>query len=189
MLARFHSAGNDATSLSRIEYWARARELIHQFPYFGIGYYNWIPYYRAHFFDASLYWRVEEAHNTYLQMGAELGYSGLAIFISMVLCSFWVNGRSAALSKREGFEFLRGMSIAMNAAGVSLVLASNFLTAFFLPNYWIHFALTVCVHTAVRKKIAAVEAGHGVAPGPDQSQETVPLMRPGLTVIRRTKRA
>ena len=188
MLARFHSAGNDATSLSRIEYWARARELIHQFPYFGIGYYNWIPYYRAHFFDAALYWRVEEAHNTYLQMGAELGYSGLAIFIIMVLCSFWVNARSAALSKREGFEFLRGMSIAMNAAGVSLVLASNFLTAFFLPNYWIHFALTVCVHTAVRKKIAAVEAGHGVAPGPDQPQETVPLMRPGLTVIRRTKR-
>ncbi len=189
MLARFHSAGNDATSLSRIMYWTKARELLHEFPFFGVGYYNWIPYYRAHFFNPKLYWRVEEAHNTYLQMGAELGYCGLALFIAMVLYSFWVNGRSVALSKREGFEFLRSISIAMNTAGVGLVVATNFLTAFFLPNYWIHFALTVCVHNAVRKKIAAVAAGQALAAGPDQPEAPTPIMRPGLTVIRRPKRA
>lgn len=156
-LARFHSAGDDPTSLSRIAYWAKARELMQEFPYLGIGYYNWIPYYRAHFFDPARYWRVEEAHNTYLQMGAELGYTGLSIFVVMVVTSFCVNARSAKLAKRDGFEFLRAVAIGMNAAGVGLLLASNFLTAFFLPNYWIHFALTVCVSTAVRKKIAALE--------------------------------
>jgi putative inorganic carbon (hco3(-)) transporter len=188
-LARFHAAGNDPTSMTRMTYWTHARELLHQHPWFGVGYYNWIPYYRDHFYDPKLYWRVEEAHNTYLQMGAELGYCGLVIFILMVLCSFAVNARSAALAKREGFEFLRAISIAMNAAGVSLVLASMFLTAFFLPNYWIHFALTVCVSTAVRKKIAAVEAaGDEVVSGPAEPQVALP-MRPGLTVIRRTKRA
>jgi O-antigen ligase len=189
-LARFHAAGNDPTSLSRITYWAHAREMIHQYPFLGAGYYNWIPYYRSHFFDPTLYWRVEEAHNTYLQMGAELGYTGLAIFIAMVLCSFAINARSARLAKREGFGFLRGLAIGMNAACVALVLASNFLTAFFLPNYWIHFALTVCVATAVRKKIAAVEAaGHQeLDTGPAPATPVVPT-RPGLTVIRRPKRA
>jgi O-antigen ligase len=189
-LARFHTAGDDPTSLSRIMYWAKARELIHQFPYLGIGYYNWIPYYQDHFFDPSLYWHVEEAHNTYLQMGAELGYSGLVIFILMVLYSFVSNARAASLAKRPGFEFLRAIAIGMNAAGVALVLASNFLTAFFLPNYWIHFAFTVCVSNAVRKKIAVVEAAgeKGLETGPAQPAAAVSL-RPGLTVIRRPKRA
>jgi len=201
LLARFHTAGNDQTSLTRIAYWTHAREILHQYPFLGAGYYNWIPYYRDHFFDRALTWRVEEAHNTYLQMGAELGYSGLIIFIAMVLTSFYINARSARLAKREGFEFLRAVSMAMNVAAVSLVLASNFLTAFFLPNYWIHFAMTICVATAVRKKIAVVEGAADRAAtqeGATPSANGEPLaandpglpVRPGrLTVIRRAKRA
>jgi len=158
LLARFYSAGEDVTSLSRIAYWTDALDMLRRHPYFGVGYYNWIPYYRDHYFDPQLYWRVEAAHNTYLQMGAELGYAGLGIFLVMVVVSFVTNARSARLAKREGFEFLRGFALAMNAAGAGLVLGSVFLTAFFLPNYWIHFALTVCLKTVVRTKVESVEA-------------------------------
>ena len=154
-LERFQKAGNDPTSLTRIEYWTRAWELLQQNPYFGIGYYNWLPYYRDHFFNPSLYWRVEEAHNTYLQMGAELGYIGLAIFVCMVAVSFRINWKSASLCKEEGMDFLRGWALGMNAAGLGMILASVFLTAFFMPNYWIHFAFTVCLSNVVQKKIQA----------------------------------
>lgn len=151
-LARFQNAGKDATSLSRMNYWAKAREMMEQHPFTGVGYYNWYPYYSDHYFDPTLYWRVEEAHNTYLQLGAELGYVGLGIFSVMVLLSFVINWRSAALCKGEGFEFLRSFALGMNAAGVGLVVGSVFLTAFFLPNYWIHFAFTACLSNIVRKK-------------------------------------
>ena len=154
-LARFHSAGEDATSLSRLFYWAKAREMMAAHPILGVGYYNWVPYYRDHYFDPTLYWRVEEAHNTYLQLGAELGYLGLALFVAMILASFIINWQSERACRRPGFEFLRGLSMGMNAAGIGLVLASTFLTAYFMPNYWIHFALTVVVRNVVRKKIAA----------------------------------
>ena len=50
----------------------------------------------------------------------------------------------------------------MNAAGVGLLFASMFLTSFFMPNYWIHFAFTVVLRTAIKHKIAATAAA-----GPD----------------------
>jgi hypothetical protein len=51
----------------------------------------------------------------------------------------------------------------MNAAGVGLIVASLFLTAFFMPNYWIHFALTVALGSIIRAKVAA-SAGSGDSP-------------------------
>lgn len=151
--ARFQSAGTDATSLSRMSYWRDAAEIMREHPITGVGYYNWVPYYRDHYFDPTLYWRVEEAHNSYLQIGAELGYVGLGIFVLMVLWSFVINWRSARLCEGNDLEFLRSVALGMNAAGIGMVVGSLFLTAFFLPNYWIHFALTVCLSVAVRKKL------------------------------------
>lgn len=154
-LERFQNAGTDATSLSRIAYWEKARIMLSENPWFGVGYYNWGPYFTDHYFDPTLYWRVEEAHNTYLQMGAELGYLGLGIFCSMVLVSFYINFKSAAICKEKGFEFLHCFAVGMNAAGVGLIVGSVFLTAFFMPNYWIHFALTVCLSTAIKARLRA----------------------------------
>ena len=169
-LARFHSAGEDATSLSRLFYWSKAREMMAAHPVFGAGYYNWVPYYRDHYFDPVLYWRVEECHNTYLQLGAELGVLGLALFVALILACFVVNYQSERLCRRPGFEFLRGLSMGMNAAGIGLVLASTFLTAYFMPNYWIHFALTVVISKVVRKKIAAAANPVASVAGPPEPQ-------------------
>lgn len=157
-LARFQSAGQDATSLTRIYYWGKAREMMGHNPYLGVGYYNWFPYFRDHYFDANLYWRIEEAHNTYLQMGAELGYVGLGIFIALVLVSFWINFKVERTCQREGYTFLRAFAMGMNAAGVALVLGSIFLTAFFMPNYWIHFAFTAVLSNVVNRKILLSKA-------------------------------
>jgi O-antigen ligase len=161
-LARFQNAGKDPTSLSRMTYWEHAREMLNAHPFTGIGYYNWQPYYHDHYFDPTLYWRVEEAHNTFLQMGAELGYVGLILFVLMVLYSFVVNRRSARLCKEQGFQFLHCFAVGMNAAGVGMVVASLFLTAFFMPNYWMHFAFTVCLDNIVKKKMQAL--GHEARP-------------------------
>jgi putative inorganic carbon (hco3(-)) transporter len=156
-LARFQSAGHDPTSMTRLEYWQLCRELMHSHPFLGIGYYNWIPYYRDHFFDPNLYWRVEEAHNTYLQMGAELGYVGLAIFLIMVLVSLVMNWKTMRIIRDvPGTEFLHAFAFGMSSGGIGLIIASTFLTAFFMPNYWIYFAFTVCLRNVARKRALAV---------------------------------
>lgn len=165
-LARFSSAGDDATSVSRLTYWKDALEILRSHPIFGVGYYNWDAFYRDHYFDPSLHWRVEEAHNTFLQIGAELGYVGLGLFVLMVLSTFWINWRTMKLcAGRPGFEFLRCFAMGMNAAGVALVVGSNFLTAFVLPSYWMHFALTACLSSIVKKKLVELSRSDGKRPG------------------------
>ena len=177
-LARFQTAGQDATSLSRIFYWSKAKEMMRTHPWFGVGYYNWIPYYKDHYFDPTLYWRVEEAHNTFWQMGAELGYTGLGLFIIMIVVSFFMNWKSERACRRPGFEFLRAFAMGMNAAGIGLVFASMFLTSFFMPNYWIHFALTVALQNVIRRKIAVTAAAAAAADRAAEA-EADPLADPG----------
>lgn len=160
-LARFQTAGQDATSLSRLFYWSKAKLMMHDHPYFGVGYYNWVPYYRDHYFDPNLYWRIEECHNTFYQLGAELGYVGLGIFITLITASFLINWKSERLCRRPGYEFLRAFSMGMNGAGIGMVVASMFLTAYFMPNYWIHFAFTAVLRNVIRKKIAAGDVAVG----------------------------
>lgn len=152
-LARFQTAGTDRSSLSRIYYWSKARIMMDEHPILGVGYYNWVPYFRDNYFDPSYSGRVELTHNTFLQTGAELGYVGLGIFVLMVLWSFVINWRSERMSRKPGFEFLRAFAMGMNAAGVGLVIASLFLTATYIPSYWIHFAFSSCLYAIVKKKI------------------------------------
>lgn len=153
-IARFRTAGHDITSDARLDYWAKARILMHHHPFFGIGYYNWIPYYAHHFHDA-IHGRVEMAHNTFLQLGAEQGYVGLALFIIMTVLSFIMNSQSARIAKQQGFDFLYSLALGLNVAGISMVVGSIFLTAYWLPSFWIQFAFTVCLRNIVRGKIAA----------------------------------
>jgi tellurite resistance protein TehA-like permease len=74
------------------------------------------------------------------------------LFAATVILSFVINWQTARLCRRQGFQFLHALSVGMNAAGMGMVVGSMFLTAFFLPNYWIHFALTVSISVAARKK-------------------------------------
>lgn len=154
-LARFDLIGTGPTSVTRLYYWGKATLMMNEHPMFGVGYYNWIPYFGAHYFDPQLMWRVEAAHNTFLQLGAELGYVGLLLFVAMIVLSFRMNFQSMRIAKNHGFDFLYSFALGMNVAGISLVVASTFLTAYWLPSYWIQFAFTVSLRNVVRHKVEA----------------------------------
>lgn len=159
-IERFNTAGHDITSDTRLDYWSKASLMMHQHPMLGVGYYNWIPYFHDHFFQPQLYWRVEMAHNTFLQLGAELGYIGLFLFVTMTAISFIINAKSARVARRHGFDFLYSFAVGMNVAGVSMLIASMFLTAYWLPTYWIQFALTICLRNVVRQKSEALQSAN-----------------------------
>ena len=138
--ARFETMGDDETSQFRLTYWADARATIRERPLLGVGYENWVPYYQA-----EMQGRPEEVHNTFLEAAVELGLPAAALFVVMILNSFFVNRRTRWRARRLGpwAGPLRAMTRGLDVAMVGLVVSSIFMSVLFWPVYWMAFGLTV----------------------------------------------
>ncbi len=79
----------DAISKGRLStYWKAGIEMIKDYPFFGIGVGSFV----RHFLDykdvIKLSNRPENAHNYFIQIGAEIGLIGLAIFLCLIIIIF-----------------------------------------------------------------------------------------------------
>lgn len=139
-IARFHTAGEDNTSELRLMHWRNAIDAIEHNPW-GIGYRNWISYYRKNYNPEV----VQAIHNTVLEAFTELGYPGGILFLLMLITSFVMNAKTIFEMKRiDGVE---GRSVAAIALGINLGLLGTFIAALFMsvlyyPMFWLAFALT-----------------------------------------------
>lgn len=148
--ARFETAGQDTTSVTRLEYWKNGVQMANDHPIFGVGYMNWTQYYRDHYFDADLYRRLEVAHNTFVQAMAELGYVGLFIFLLMCFASFKLNIQTRRIGTKSNNNLYLYLPIGFNIALLGLFVTTFFIAALYYPFYWIHFALTVSLNKAAK---------------------------------------
>ena len=112
-----------------------------EYPLLGIGYRNWLTYYRRHYNPTG-----ELVHNIFLEAGAEMGYSGLAAFIAGILATFLMNWRTRrAIRRREGFPARLQYYLAhgLDGALVGYMVAGFFVTVLYYPFFWINLAMTV----------------------------------------------
>jgi O-antigen ligase len=167
---RFSEMGEDKTSLNRLVLWEHGIEIAGQHPLLGIGYKNWIPYYRANYVAGG-----QLPHNIFVEAGAELGYTGLAVLLFLIGASFHVNHRTRRLARRHGG---RGtlpelMAHGLDAALLGYLVAGFFVTVLYYPFLWVNLAMTVALHGSVRNR-----APDAVPPG-----AAVPHGRRGRVVV------
>jgi putative inorganic carbon (HCO3(-)) transporter len=155
--ARFESAGEDETSLSRKQYWKFGMMVLSQYPLLGIGYANWPVYYKFHNGYGAL------PHNIFIEASAELGYAGLTAFVGLILCTFFINWRTRAQVRPLGDRgaFLSAMAKGLDAALVGFLVSGFFVTVLYYPFFWINLALTVSLHNAARN---AIQESAGLPP-------------------------
>jgi len=148
---RFTEMGTDKTSLSRLTYWADAREMMSQYPVLGIGYNNWIPYYRT-YYNAD----GELPHNIFYQAGAELGFTGLVGFIGLIIITLIINYRTRKLASElpDGGRFALNMAHGLDGALIGFLVSGYFVTVLYYPFFWINLAFTVALHNSTRNEIA-----------------------------------
>ncbi len=143
---RFQSAGDDETSISRITMWKHGLEIMRDHPILGIGYANWQKY------DAVIYGAAGDllAHNTFIQAGSELGYTGLAIFLALIVCTFAINRQTRKLAEPAGDRgrFIFYMAHGLDCALVGFIASGFFISVLYYPFFWINFAMTVALHNA-----------------------------------------
>jgi O-antigen ligase len=139
---RFTEMGGDKTSLERLEYWKFGLEVMHDYPVIGVGYRNWWRYYFSS--GKSRGWAMDP-HNIFILAGAELGYTGLACFILMVLFVFIINARTRHIAKKLDNNFLFYMAHGLDAGLVGFLAAGFFVTVLYYPFFWVQMAMTVAL--------------------------------------------
>jgi putative inorganic carbon (hco3(-)) transporter len=161
--ARFSSAGEDVTSVRRLIYWKAGLKMAQEHPVLGIGFGNWVPYYRAFYkaSDDTGVWFVQVSHNIFIQCMAELGYTGLLIFVALIVATLVVNSDTRKRASRgpdPPNNFIIQMSIGLDSAMVSYLVAGFFVTVLYYPFFWVNLAFTVALNSIARRQRAAPAA-------------------------------
>ena len=149
--ARFETAGEDITSVSRLTYWEYGREAVQENPVTGVGFRNWTVWVASQ--RPELLGlvggkdRVEVIHNTYFEAATELGFLGLAAYLAILVQIVLTNIRSARKASLRGDRFLAATAIGLNGSLIGFIGPSYFMSVLYYPYVWILLALTVCVST------------------------------------------
>jgi O-antigen ligase len=160
---RFTAMGEDETSMSRIAYWERGLDMMKNNPVTGVGYANWMRYSAVHYPafinpNNGQPWH-QLPHNIFIEAGAELGYTGLLLFVGLIGFTFYTNYRTRKLCKgRPNGVFASAMANGLDAGLVGFLVAGFFVTVLYYPFFWINYALTVALHHVVVSRVAAPQS-------------------------------
>ena len=157
---RFQDMGDDTTSQSRLYYWSVGLDMVKDHPVLGVGYWNWIPYFREHYPGFEEYAHLESGgyqlpHNIFVQAAAELGLVGLAVYVMLIATSFVLNNRSRSMATASGQPFWAWIATGLNAGTIGFLVSAQFVTVLYYPYFWIQLVLTVCVYGAVHVERAS----------------------------------
>lgn len=142
---RFQTMGEDKTSRQRILYFENGLEMIEEHPFLGVGYFNFVPYFKRYYPDDVLVNKVELPHNIIIQVGTDTGGIGLAIFVALIIVAL----RKAHRFRAKGCE--RNELLIGKSANLSLIgflVAGQFVTVTYYPYLWIHLALLVSMRNS-----------------------------------------
>ena len=149
---RFRTAGDDRTSTTRITYWKRGIDIAKAHPVLGVGYRNWLPYYRSQYGGQN---GVELSHNIFIECVTELGFLGLAALLFLITGSFWLNAQTRALARRmpdHGDIFVQ-LGWGFDGALIGFMVSGFFVTVLYYPYLWVNLAMTVSLHLTVARSV------------------------------------
>lgn len=147
-IERFQAAGEDRTSQARLRLWDDGFEIMNRHPLVGVGYDNWLPYYRKH------YGGYLVPHNIFVEAGAEMGYPGLVVFLLLAGATFRLNWKTRRMGRwfEDADGFLRNTALALDASLVGYLFCGLFVTVLFYPFFWINLAMSGSVYLVARSR-------------------------------------
>jgi len=146
---RFSEAGDDKTSQQRLNYWEAGYEMMNDYPLTGVGYFNFPEYFGDHYSHMLLVTFVELPHNIFIQVGADLGYPGLIIYLMAIVSSIMMlfKSRTKHLSK-----VIAVFPYALFLSFLGFLIAGQFVSVVYYPFMWIHFGLCSSIYHISNQK-------------------------------------
>jgi len=143
-VARFQEMGEDETSVQRLLYWKNGIKMIQDHPFTGVGFYNFPSYYNSHYsYDLVGRTRAQLPHNILIQVGTDMGYPGLIIFLSFFWCALRKNPKLDMPNNSEQLALQINNGVLYGAIG--FFIAGQFVTVAYYPFLWIALAFNVAI--------------------------------------------
>lgn len=150
-VARFQSAGEDETSIQRLLYWKNGMKMIQDHPLTGVGFYNFPSYYNNHYsHDLVGRNRAQLPHNILIQVGTDMGYPGLIVFMGFFWFAFRKNPKIENPTPSEQVVLQINWAILYGAAG--FFIAGQFVTVAYYPFLWIALAFNIAIKNIFVRK-------------------------------------
>ncbi len=156
---RFNQIGNDQSSTTRITYWKHGIEIANQYPLFGIGYKNWMPYYTTKYNP-----KGQLPHNFLIEAVAELGYVGLFAVVAVIVTSL---RSTAQIRKRTGprspnpDRLLWALAYGLDGALIGFAVSGSFVSVLYYPYLWMNTAMVMALVRAEASRTTTVKRSSG----------------------------
>ncbi len=155
---RFSSMGEDDTSVSRILYWEKGFDMMNKYSLLGVGFYAFPPYFHDHYSNsiyssASVFKREEVAHNSFIEVGAGIGYLGLACYLWIIFHCYRLNKRTQKmllnLDREISFSWATKYAVGINISLITYLIGSFFMSVAFYPYIFILLMLSQTLNNSV----------------------------------------
>lgn len=143
----------DGTSVSRLERWDKGIYIALKNPVLGVGYNNWAAADKLYFNgDGDL------SHNIFIEAVSELGFTGLFVFIALIVATIKTNNETIRLSSASNFSFNANIAKGLNLSLAAYIVAGFFVTVLYYPYFWINLAMTVSLNNVTKKSLVNEKA-------------------------------
>lgn len=150
---RFDSMGNDKSSQQRLLYWEHGIDMILEHPVLGVGYFNFPKYYSVYYPEDMLYESAQLPHNIFIQVGTDMGFTGLTIFLLILAVCYFTYKKIQVLARvHEDRQFYAKIATGLWFGIVGFVVAGQFVTVTYYPFLWISLALLVSLRNILQKE-------------------------------------
>lgn len=138
---RFSNAGEDRTSQQRLLYWEHGWEMIKDYPFTGVGFFNFIPYYEAFYSYDMLYPTAQLPHNIFIQVGTDAGFIALFFFSLLILYCLYTPIKIHGAASVSDWDKCIAAGLGYGVLG--FLIAGQFVTVSYYPFLWVHLAFIV----------------------------------------------
>lgn len=138
---RWQTAGEDQTSLNRITYWEDGLQIAEQHPVLGIGYQNWLPYYKKYYNPEG-----ELPHNYFIECVSQLGYTGLAVLCAILVAFFVLNAHTRRRTQHRrdpSGRLVWNMAFGLDGAMVGFLASGFFVSVLWYPFLWVNIGFAL----------------------------------------------
>ena len=146
-LDRFDTAGEDNTSVERLELWENGIEMGEKHPFFGVGYQNYRVYGKVY------YNKTKVSHNSVVEIFAELGYIGLFLYFYIMLTIYRVNRATKKLAVVSDDRFSSAIASSLNLGLPAYFVCSLFISVQFYPFLYVQLAITAALNNIVKSEV------------------------------------